>query len=52
MIPLLLAEQEENSSSMARQRIFRDLTDPLECYDLDLFNVSASLDHQFQDSLS
>ena len=33
MIPLFLAEEEENSSSMARQRVFRDLTDPLDCYD-------------------
>ena len=32
MIPLFLAE-EENYSSMERQRIFRDLTDPLYCYD-------------------
>ena len=33
MIPLFLAEEEENSSSMARQRTFRDVTDPLDCYD-------------------
>ena len=33
MIPLFLAEDEENSSSMARQRVFRDLNDPLDCYD-------------------
>ena len=33
MIPLFLAEEEENSSSMARHRVFRDLTDPLDCYD-------------------
>ena len=35
MIPLFLAEEEKNSSSIARQRIFRggDLTDPLDCYD-------------------
>ena len=32
MIPLFLAEDEENSS-MARQRVFRDRTDPLDCYD-------------------
>ena len=32
MIPLFLAE-EETSSSMARQRVFRDLNDPLDCYD-------------------
>ena len=38
MIPLFPAEEEEYSSSMARQRIFRDLTD--------------SLDNQFQESLS
>ena len=31
-IALFLAE-EENSSSMARQRVFRDLNDPLDCYD-------------------
>ena len=37
MIPLFLAEEEENSSSMASQRVFRDLTDPLDCYyDLEL----------------
>ena len=33
MISLFLAEEEENSLSMARQRIFRELTDPLDCYD-------------------
>ena len=33
MILLFLAEEEENSSSMARQRVSRDLTDPLDCYD-------------------
>ena len=33
MIPLFLAEDEENASSMARQRVFRDRTDPLDCYD-------------------
>ena len=33
MIPLFLAEDEENSSYMARQRVFRDLNDPLDCYD-------------------
>ena len=32
MIPLFLAE-EDTSSSMARQRVFRDLNDPLDCYD-------------------
>ncbi|KAI6653960.1 Nuclease HARBI1 [Oopsacas minuta] len=32
MIPLFLAE-EETSSLMARQRVFRDLNDPLDCYD-------------------
>ena len=32
MIPLFLAEDEENSS-MARQRVFRHRTDPLDCYD-------------------
>ena len=32
MIPLFLAK-EENSSSMARQRVFGDLNDPLDCYD-------------------
>ena len=37
MIPLFLAEK-ETSSSMARQRVFRDLNDPLDCYDdLELF---------------
>ena len=33
MIPLLLAEDEEDTSPMARQRVFRDLNDPLDCYD-------------------
>ena len=33
MIPLFLAEDEENASSMARQRVFRVLNDPLNCYD-------------------
>ena len=33
MIPLFLAKDEENTSSMACQREFRDLNDPLECYD-------------------
>ena len=33
MIPLFLAEEEENSSSMARQRVFRDPTNSLDCYD-------------------
>ena len=33
MILLFLAEDEEISSSMARQRVFRDLTNPLDCYD-------------------
>ena len=33
MIPLFLAEDEENTSSMARQQVFRDLNDPLDCYD-------------------
>ena len=33
MIPLFLAEDEENTSSMARQRVFRDLNEPLDCYD-------------------
>ena len=33
MIPLFLAEEEENTSSIARQRVFRDLNDPLDCYD-------------------
>ena len=32
MIPLFLTK-EENSSSMVRQRVFRDLNDPLDCYD-------------------
>ena len=49
MIPLFLAEDEENSS-MARQRVFRDRTDPLDCYD-DLELVFASLDHQFPELL-
>ena len=33
MIPLFLAEDEENTSSLARQRVFRDLNDSLDCYD-------------------
>ena len=33
MIPLFYAEDEENTSSMACQRVFRDLNDPLDCYD-------------------
>ena len=33
MIPLFLAEDEENTSSTARQRVFKDLNDPLVCYD-------------------
>ena len=33
MIPLFLAEDEEDISSMARQQVFRDLNDPLDCYD-------------------
>ena len=33
MIPLFLAEDEKNIYSMARQRVFRDLNDPLDCYD-------------------
>ena len=33
MIPLFLAEDEENTSSMACQRIFTDLNDPLDCCD-------------------
>ena len=33
MNPLSLAEDVENTSSMARQRVFRDLNDPLDCYD-------------------
>ena len=33
MIPLSLAEDEEITSSMARQWVFRDLNDPLNCYD-------------------
>ena len=37
MIPLFLDEEEENSS-MARQQVFRERNDPLECYDdLELF---------------
>ena len=52
MIPLFLAE-EENSSSMARQRVFRDLNDPLDCYDdLELVEFSASLEFQFLKSQS
>ena len=46
MIPLFLAEGEENSSSMARRRVFRNLTGPLDCYDdLELvqrFRISRS----------
>ena len=33
MISLFIAEDEENSSSMARQRVFGDRNDPLDCYD-------------------
>ena len=33
MIPLFLAEDEANTSSMARERVFRDRTNPLDCYD-------------------
>ena len=33
MIPLFLAEDEEYTSSMALQRVFRDLYIPLNCYD-------------------
>ena len=29
IIPLFLAEDEENTSSMACQRVFRDLNDPI-----------------------
>ena len=32
MIPLFLAEDQENTYSMAHQRIFRDLNDPLDCF--------------------
>ena len=53
MIPLFLAEDEENSSSMARQRVFRDLNDPLDCYDdLELvqrFRFSRSSISKFTD---
>ena len=33
MIPLFVAEDEENTSLIARQRVFRDLNDSLDCYD-------------------
>ena len=33
MIPLFLAEDEENTSSTGRQRVFRDLNLTLDCYD-------------------
>ena len=33
MIPLFLAKDEEKTSSMVRQRVFRDLNGPLDCYD-------------------
>ena len=33
MIPLFLAKDEENTCSTARQLVFRDLNDPLDCYD-------------------
>ena len=50
-IPLFLAEDEENSS-MARQRVFRDRTDPLDCYDdLELVQRLTSLDLQFPELL-
>ena len=43
MIPLFLAEDEENYSSMVRQRVFWDLTNPFNCYnDLDRFRFSRS----------
>ena len=32
MIPLFPAEDQENTSSMARQRVFRDLN-AVDCYD-------------------
>ena len=33
MIPQFLAEDEENTSSMAHRRVFRDLDDHPDCYD-------------------
>ena len=33
MMPLVLAEDEENTSSKASPRVFRDLNDPLDCDD-------------------
>ena len=33
MIPLFLAEDEDNTLSMASQRVFRDLNHPLDNYD-------------------
>ena len=33
IIPLFLAEDQANRSSIARQRVFRDLNEPLHCYD-------------------
>ena len=48
MIPLFLAEDEENSSSMACQRVFRDLNDPQGFMMIwSLSNVFASLGRQF-----
>ena len=43
MIPLFLAEDEENSSSMARQRVFRDLNDPLDQRFLTFFGQFPTL---------
>ena len=48
MIPLFFAEDEENTSSMEPQRVFRDLNDPVDCYDdLELVRRSASPELQF-----
>ena len=47
MIPLFLAEDEENTSSVARQRVFRDLNDQIVMTIWNLFDDSASLELQF-----
>ena len=44
MIPLYLTEDEGNTSSMARQEVYRDLKDPLDCYDdLELDRLTSKL---------
>ena len=48
IIPLFLAEDEENTSSMARQRVFGNLNDPLDVMMIwNLFDDSAYLELQF-----